>query len=117
MTREAPGDPSSSNISSSVCRGGEQQYRQQPLAATTVGVLGSGGGTPLLRSTFRMAHRRSLVALLAAHLLLAVLSAARSGAAGSPAADTWAVIVSSSRYWLNYRHASNALGVYQAVRR
>ena len=63
-----------------------------------------------------MAHRRQLGALLAAHLLLAVLSVA-CGAAGGPAADTWAVIVSSSRYWLNYRHASNALGIYQAVRR
>jgi hypothetical protein len=63
-----------------------------------------------------MAHRRLLGALLAAHLLLAVLSVACS-AAGGPSADTWAVVVSSSRYWLNYRHASNALGIYQAVRR
>eukprot|EP00887_Chlorella_sp_A99_P000822 scaffold5.g822.t1 len=28
-----------------------------------------------------------------------------------------AVIVSSSRYWFNYRHATNTLGVYQAIRR
>lgn len=38
--------------------------------------------------------------------------------AAAPAdSDNWAVIVSSSRYWLNYRHTANALGVYQAVRR
>lgn len=37
--------------------------------------------------------------------------------AGMDTGDTWAVIVSSSRYWLNYRHSANALAVYQAVRR
>lgn len=31
--------------------------------------------------------------------------------------DTWALIVSTSRFWLNYRHAANALAVYQSVRR
>ncbi|GAB4816986.1 hypothetical protein N2152v2_004032 [Parachlorella kessleri] len=32
-------------------------------------------------------------------------------------ADNFAVIVSSSRYWHNYRHAANALSVYTTVRR
>ena len=66
--------------------------------------------------------------LLLAHAALA-LAAAAACAAASPgsssssssssqgAGDTWAVILSSSRYWLNYRHSANALAVYQAVRR
>lgn len=56
-------------------------------------------------------------ALLAGRLLLALLCVVRNGAAMSGPSDTWAVIISSSRFWLNYRHSSNALGVYQAVRR
>lgn len=52
--------------------------------------------------------------LLAVHLVLALAAFAR---AMSGPADNWAVIISSSRYWLNYRHSSNALGVYQAIRR
>jgi phosphatidylinositol glycan class K len=35
---------------------------------------------------------------------------------GSPSPNTWAVIVDTSRYWLNYRHATNAVAVYQAVK-
>jgi glycosylphosphatidylinositol transamidase (GPIT) subunit GPI8 len=58
----------------------------------------------------------SLRWLLAAQALLFCTLLIRStGATG--AGDTWAVIVGSSRYWLNYRHTSNALGIYQAVRR
>ncbi|KAL4859960.1 putative GPI-anchor transamidase [Chlorella vulgaris] len=45
--------------------------------------------------------------------LLLVLLVSCSRASGG----NWAVIVSSSRYWLNYRHSSNAFGVYQAIRR
>jgi len=37
----------------------------------------------------------------------------RGGAGGG---QTWVVIVDTSRYWLNYRHATNALGLYQATR-
>lgn len=48
-----------------------------------------------------------LLLLLAQHALLAALALA----------DNWAVIVSSSRYWHNYRHEANALSVYSAVRR
>ena len=33
------------------------------------------------------------------------------------AEDTWAVIVSTSRFWQNYRHSANALAVYWAARR
>jgi glycosylphosphatidylinositol transamidase (GPIT) subunit GPI8 len=31
--------------------------------------------------------------------------------------SNYAVIVSSSRYWFNYRHAANALSIYQLLRR
>ena len=57
--------------------------------------------------------------LLGAALQLAALHALLlSGAAAAGAAgDTYAVIVSSSRYWHNYRHESNALSVYAEVKR
>ena len=32
-------------------------------------------------------------------------------------ADRWAVIVSTSQYFHNYRHVSNALSIYHAARR
>lgn len=38
-------------------------------------------------------------------------------AAAAGGGDTWAVVVSSSRYWFNYRHTANALGVYAWLRR
>eukprot|EP00002_Diphylleia_rotans_P000419 TRINITY_DN10223_c0_g1_i4.p1 TRINITY_DN10223_c0_g1~~TRINITY_DN10223_c0_g1_i4.p1 ORF type:complete len:181 (+),score=19.33 TRINITY_DN10223_c0_g1_i4:246-788(+) len=31
--------------------------------------------------------------------------------------DNWAVLVSTSRYWFNYRHTSNALSLYQQLKR
>jgi glycosylphosphatidylinositol transamidase (GPIT) subunit GPI8 len=33
------------------------------------------------------------------------------------ASNSWAVIASSSRFWLNYRHTANALGVYNSIKR
>ena len=50
-----------------------------------------------------------MVALLALACLLALAPVAQG--------DNWAVIVSSSRFWFNYRHTSNALLVYRAVKR
>jgi len=38
------------------------------------------------------------------------------GPDAGPPGDTWAVIVQSSRYWFNYRHASNALIVYRELK-
>jgi phosphatidylinositol glycan class K len=35
---------------------------------------------------------------------------------GSDAGNIHAIIVSSSRYWFNYRHAINALGIYEIYR-
>ncbi|KAF8342612.1 peptidase C13 family-domain-containing protein [Cantharellus anzutake] len=31
--------------------------------------------------------------------------------------NNWAVLVCSSRYWFNYRHIANALGIYRTVKR
>ena len=31
--------------------------------------------------------------------------------------DNWAVIVDTSRFWFNYRHAANSLSVYRSVKR
>ncbi|KAF9025176.1 hypothetical protein BDZ89DRAFT_954069, partial [Hymenopellis radicata] len=31
--------------------------------------------------------------------------------------NNWAVLVSASKYWFNYRHMSNALGMYRTVKR
>ncbi|KZV99715.1 hypothetical protein EXIGLDRAFT_605368 [Exidia glandulosa HHB12029] len=61
-------------------------------------------------------------------LSLALASAAYDGPAASAAEDffgphasnhtnNWAVLVCSSRYWFNYRHMANALGMYRTVKR
>ena len=31
--------------------------------------------------------------------------------------NNWAVIVDTSRFWFNYRHAANALSIYRSVKR
>ena len=46
---------------------------------------------------------------------LVLLSLAAPTALGSR--DTLAVIVSSSRFWLNYRHTTNAFSVYESIKR
>ena len=35
----------------------------------------------------------------------------------SSKSDNWALIVSTSRFWFNYRHSGNALSVYRSVKR
>ncbi|KAF8623188.1 hypothetical protein AX17_007513 [Amanita inopinata Kibby_2008] len=44
---------------------------------------------------------------------------AQGGAASGSSAHTnnWAVLVCASRYWFNYRHMANALGMYRTVKR
>lgn len=69
-------------------------------------------------------HSRAALALLPL-LLLAAMSAggsgsgsASSGAPGlAPHTSTWALLVSTSRYWLNYRHSSNIMSIYRTVKR
>ena len=34
----------------------------------------------------------------------------------SGADDTWVIVVSTSRYWFNYRHTANAVAVYKIVK-
>ncbi|EJF61931.1 hypothetical protein DICSQDRAFT_146723 [Dichomitus squalens LYAD-421 SS1] len=36
---------------------------------------------------------------------------------GSSHTNNWAVLVCASRYWFNYRHMANALGMYRTVKR
>jgi len=40
----------------------------------------------------------------------------KSGVLDSDPSNVHAIIVSSSRYWFNYRHAINALGMYEIYR-
>ncbi|KAJ7359741.1 peptidase C13 family-domain-containing protein [Mycena albidolilacea] len=45
---------------------------------------------------------------------------AKNGAHGGSTSNhtnNWAVLVCSSRYWFNYRHMANALGMYRTVKR
>ena len=37
-------------------------------------------------------------------------------AAASASTNTWVVLVSTSRYWFNYRHTANALSIYRIVK-
>lgn len=34
-----------------------------------------------------------------------------------PHTNNWAVIVDTSRFWFNYRHAANVLSIYRSVKR
>ncbi|KAF9478962.1 hypothetical protein BDN70DRAFT_879362 [Pholiota conissans] len=40
-----------------------------------------------------------------------------TNATSSTHTNNWAVLVCSSRYWFNYRHMANALGMYRTVKR
>ncbi|KAF9269030.1 hypothetical protein L218DRAFT_916553, partial [Marasmius fiardii PR-910] len=42
---------------------------------------------------------------------------AQGNGSSSSHTNNWAVLVCSSRYWLNYRHMANALGMYRTVKR
>ncbi|KAG5640343.1 glycosylphosphatidylinositol anchor biosynthesis, partial [Asterophora parasitica] len=42
---------------------------------------------------------------------------ANSTTNGSNHTNNWAVLVCASRYWFNYRHMANALGMYRTVKR
>ena len=58
-----------------------------------------------------------LLLLLPPSLSSSPPSSSTGGAtAGATAGATHAVIVSTSRYWFNYRHASNALSIYHLLK-
>jgi len=40
-----------------------------------------------------------------------------AGSDGSEHTNNWAVLVDSSRFWFNYRHAANVLSLYQSIKR
>lgn len=44
-------------------------------------------------------------------------AAPTSTPAPAPHSSNWAVLVSTSRYWLNYRHIVNTMSVYHVVKR
>lgn len=50
-------------------------------------------------------------------ILIGVLCALNSAAQAPTSANTWVVIVNTSRFWYNYRHLANALIVYRTARR
>lgn len=70
-----------------------------------------------------MRHTKSMLSTLLLLLILALTVPPFSS--GSPAAspppsphnNNWAVLVSTSRFWFNYRHTSNALAMYSAVKK
>ncbi|KAJ6591726.1 peptidase C13 family-domain-containing protein [Mycena vulgaris] len=41
----------------------------------------------------------------------------KNGTSTSDHTNNWAVLVCASRYWFNYRHMANALGMYRTVKR
>jgi len=47
-------------------------------------------------------------------LLLSVVTAEQNSS--GLVRNNWAVVVDASRYWFNYRHAANALGIYRELR-
>jgi hypothetical protein len=74
-----------------------------------------------------MASAVLLAALLVA--TAALLPGTHVGSASRPAShmtshaeqrqqhtSNWAVLVSTSRYWLNYRHSANIMSVYRALK-
>ena len=53
----------------------------------------------------------------AARLLAGILALATLWHTATAAAPSQAVIIGTSRFWFNYRHTANALGVYHHVKR
>ena len=50
-------------------------------------------------------------------LLLCILHSSSPSAAPPTFSENWAVLVSTSRYWFNYRHSVNTLAIYEIVKR
>ncbi len=52
-------------------------------------------------------------------LFLVLFSLWEPGTGSVPKSPTsnWAVIISTSRFWFNYRHTANALSIYHTVKR
>jgi len=72
----------------------------------------------------RTKHRKAMDAHVAmSHVVWAVFwavsmaSLAAEGTLQATHTNNWAVLVSTSRYWFNYRHAANVLSMYRTVKR
>ncbi len=50
-------------------------------------------------------------------IVLLVFKYAHSEESTSSHTNNWAVIVDTSRFWFNYRHAANVLSIYRSVKR
>lgn len=62
-------------------------------------------------------HTVLLVMLIASqHTIMGARDVLAIGADSVPG-DTWAIVVCTSRFWHNYRHAANAVAVYGNLRR
>jgi phosphatidylinositol glycan class K len=59
----------------------------------------------------------SSIGIVLSCLLLTLLSVDTSRTSNSSHTDNWAVLVSTSTFWLNYRHVANVLSVYRIVKR
>lgn len=78
---------------------------------------GPGSMTPSGMSGCGLPRPRSGSGVTWALALLCCLACLGHGVSGhSAAGPSAAVILSSSRGWLNYRHTANAMAVYQAAR-
>lgn len=64
-------------------------------------------------------RRRSAMSHVAWAALLAVSTACMAvhGMGTATHTNNWAVLVSTSRYWFNYRHSANVLSMYRTVKR
>lgn len=49
--------------------------------------------------------------------ILLIFKFAHSQESTSSHTNNWAVIVDTSRFWFNYRHAANVLSIYRSVKR
>uniref|UniRef100_A0A6G1SHR4 Putative GPI-anchor transamidase n=1 Tax=Aceria tosichella TaxID=561515 RepID=A0A6G1SHR4_9ACAR len=50
-------------------------------------------------------------------LLLVTLGQTQDSGHAKPITNNWAVLVSSSKFWFNYRHAANVLSIYRSIKR
>jgi phosphatidylinositol glycan class K len=50
-------------------------------------------------------------------LYICTLGHAQNTGNAKPITNNWAVLVSSSKFWFNYRHAANVLSIYRSIKR
>jgi hypothetical protein len=85
------------------------KQRCRPLWLASLDLLSAPARLPSTRPQL-------LLLLLLLHLLAPALTLHWQPEPAASLESTAAILVSGSRYWLNYRHASNALVFYQALR-